>query len=70
MDNVFKLFYFHKIFTTDDLEVISFTPSEYLKKQILLQYLKLSMWPMICDLLHNIKSMRHIGSHLRDGKLY
>ena len=69
-DDVVQLFYSHKLFTDDDLEVISFTPSEYLKSQLLsknLQHFKLTVWLMICDILHSTKS-KDVGSQIRDGK--
>ena len=72
-DDIVKIFSSHKLLTDEDMEVISFAPSEYLKMQFLFQYLqnlKLTMWLMICDILHNTKSMKHIGSQLNDGKLY
>ena len=61
----------HKILTDDDVEVISFAPSEHLRNKILLECLwnlKLSVWPMICDILDNTKSMRPVGSQLMEGK--
>ena len=70
-DHTVKLFITHKILDDDDIAVISFAPSEYLKKEFLfrcLWYLKLSVWPLICDVLHNIKSMRHVSSQLAEGK--
>ena len=57
----------------DDVEVISFAPSEHLRNKILLEYLwhlKLSVWSMICDMLHNTKSLRHVGNQLMEGKLF
>ena len=71
-DSIIQLCSSHKIFTDDDLEVISFSPSEYLKSQLLLdnlQHFKLIKWIMICDIMCNDKSLEHIGSQLRDGKL-
>ena len=73
MDHICKMFNSRNIFTSDDLEVISFTPSEYLKRQFVLQSLqclKLSMWIMICDVLDNTKFKSSVGSQLRDGKLF
>ena len=73
MDDIFKLLNSQKILTDDDVEVILFSPSEYLKKQLLLRHslhLKLSAWAIICDVLDNTKSMRHVGSQLMDGKLF
>ena len=73
MDDICKMFNSRNIFTNDDLEVISFTPSEYLKRQFVLQTLqglKLSMWIMICDVLDNTKFKSSVGSQLRDGKLF
>ena len=72
-DSIVQLCSSHKLFTGDDLEVISFSPSEYLKSQLMLdnlQHFKLSMWIMICDMMYNDKSLEHIGSQLRDGKLF
>ena len=71
VDNIIKLFTDHKLFTDDDLDMISFSPSEYLKSQFLfryLQHLKLSVWSIVCDVLHNTKSLRHIGGQLMNGK--
>ena len=71
VENIIKFFSNHTLFTDDDLDVISFAPSEYLKNQLLLRYLqrlKLSMWSKICDILHNTKSLRHVGSQLMNGK--
>ena len=71
VDDTVKLFVTHKILFDDDVAAISFAPSEYLKKKFLfrcLWYLKLSVWPLICDVLHNIKSMRHVSSQLAEGK--
>ena len=71
-DSIVQLFSSHKIFTDDDLAVISFSPSEYLKSQLLLdnlQHFKLIMWIKICDIMCNDKSLEHIGSQLRDGEL-
>ena len=71
VDNIIKLFTGHKLFADDDLDVISFAPSEYLKRQFLfryLQHLKLAIWSMVCDVLHNTKSLRHIGGQLMNGK--
>ena len=73
MDHICKMFNSRKIFTNDHLEVISFTPSEYLKRQFVLQTLqclKLSVWLMICDVLENTKFMSRVGSQLRDGTLF
>ena len=73
MDDIGKMFSSRNIFTNDDLEVISFTPSEYLKRQFVLQTLqclKLSVWSMICDVLENTKFMSRVGSQLRDGTLF
>ena len=73
MDDIGKMFSSHNIFTNDDLEVISFTPSEYLKRQFVLQILqclKLSVWILICDVLENTKFMSSVGSQLRHGKLF
>ena len=73
MDDIVNLFYIHKLLTDDDLEVISFVASEYLKNKFLLEFmqnLKLAIWLMICDVLHNTQSMKHIGSQLITGKLF
>ena len=53
--------------------MISFSPSEYLKKKVLLSLLlclKVPTWLVICDVLHNAESMRHVGDKLKDGKLF
>ena len=71
MNDTVKLFITHKILFDDEVATILFAPSEYLKKKFLfrcLWYLKLSVWPLICDVLHNIKSMRRVGSQLAEGK--
>ena len=73
MDDIVKLFNSQKILTDDDVEVVLFSPSDYLKKQLLLRHtlhLKIFVWEMICDVLHNIKSMRHVSNQLMDGKLF
>ena len=73
MDDIGKMFSSRKIFTNDDLEVISFTPSEYLKRQFVLQTLqclKLSVWIMICDVLDNTKFKSSVGSQLRYGNYF
>ena len=65
IDNIVTLFHSHKFITDDDLEVISFIPSEYLKRQILLRglrYYKLVLWLQICDIVDE-----HVGSQLREG---
>ena len=70
VDEIVKLFRMHQIFISDDVEVISFAPSEYLRNQFLLRYLwnlKLSVWPMICNMLHNAKHMRHVSNQLIKG---
>lgn len=70
MDDIIQLFRTHKILIDDDVEVVSFAPSEYLRNKCLIEYLwnlKLSMWPVICDILRNTKSMRHVGSQLMQG---
>ena len=69
VDNIFKLFISYKLLMEDDLEVISFCASEYLKGQLLLEYtshFKLSVWPVICDILCDTKL---VGSQLIDGML-
>ena len=69
-NDIVQIFHSQKLFTDDDLEAVSFIPSEYLKSQFLmgkLQYFKLTIWLMICDIMHNDKSLEHIGSELRDG---
>ena len=73
VDNIVKLFKSHKILTDDDIEVILFASSEYLKKKVLLSlllYLKVPTWLIICDVLHNAESTRHVGDKLKDGKLF
>lgn len=72
MDDIVKLFMSHKFLNDDDSEVMSFAPSEQSKKIFLiqtLQHLKLSLWLMICDVLDNTKSTKHVGSQLKNGKL-
>ena len=72
-DDIVQTFHSHNLFTNDDVEVISFTPSEYLKNRLLLenlQYLKLNSWLMICDIMENTIFLKHIGSQLRNGKLF
>ena len=69
VDNIFKLFISYKLLMEDDLEVISFCASEYLKGQLLLKYIshfKLSVWPVICDILYDTKL---VDSQLIDGML-
>ena len=73
MDDIVKLFNSQKILTGDEVEVVLFSPSDYLKKQLLLRHslhLKIFMWETICDVLHNTKSMRNVSNQLRDGKLF
>ena len=73
MDDIGKVFNSHNIFTNVDIEVMSFTPSEYLKNRFVLQTLwclKLSVWIMICDVLEKTKFKRRVGNQLRDGKLF
>ena len=73
VDNIVELFISHKILTYDDIEVISFAPSEYLKKKVLLSLLlclKVPTWLIICDMLHNAESTRHVDEKLKDGKLF
>ena len=70
MDDIIQLFTAHKILIDDDVEVVSFVPSEHLRKKYLLKYLwnlKLAVWPVICDILLNTKSMKHVGSQLIEG---
>ena len=65
IDNIITLFCSHKFVTDNDLEVISCSPSEYLKRQSLLRclrYLKLVLWLKICDTVDE-----HIGGQLREG---
>ena len=72
-DSVVQLFSSHKLFTDVDLELISFTPSKFLKSRFLLEILKhfkLTMWLKICDIMQNDKSLEHIGGQLKDGKLF
>ena len=71
MDEITKLLSFCKLLTDDDLQLIYFCASKFLKKQLILQYLqqlKISTWAVICDLLNNTRSTRRIGSQLMDGK--
>ena len=73
VDDIGKIFNSHNVFTNDDLEVMSYAPSEYLKKQFVqqtLHRLKLSVWIMICDVLENTKFMGSVAILLRDGKLF
>ena len=70
-DDIIKLFSRCKLLSDDDLQVISFPDSEFLKEQLMLRYLqhlKLSEWAVICDMLNNTKSTRSVGSQLTDGK--
>ena len=69
VDNIFKLFISYKLLMEDDVDVISFCASEYLKGQLLLNYtsrFKLSVWPVICDILYDTKL---VSSQLVDGML-
>ena len=71
-DKIVQIFSSHKLFTDDDLEAISFSPSEYLKSQFMfdhVQRFKIIMWIKICDIMHSDKSLERIGSQLRDGEL-
>lgn len=73
MDDIVKYFSSHSLITDDDLLVISFAPSEYLKSQLLLkclQHLRLSVWLMIRDILHNTKSIKQVISQLMDGMVF
>ena len=70
MDVTVELLGVQKFLTHDDVQVILSAPSEYLKYQSLLESLqkfKLSMWIMICDLLHN-KSLGYVSNQLMEGK--
>ena len=70
MDDAVKLFSSQKILTDDDVDVLQFSPNDYLKRQLLLRHLlhlKLSVWEIICDILCDTKSMRHVGSQLMGG---
>ena len=72
LNDVIELFNSQKSLTDDDLEVILFSPSEYLKKQLLFGYalqLRLNVWLKICDVVHSIKSLKHISGQLMNGKL-
>ena len=74
LEDIVKLFSSCNFFTNDDLEVISFLPSEYLKRQFLVQnwqHLKIphSVWLMISDVLQDAKPTSNVGKHLSDGKL-
>ena len=71
MDDIFQLFRARKVLIDDDVEVVAFVPSEHLRNKYLLECLwnlKQSVWPVICDILFNTKSMRHVGSQLMKGK--
>ena len=71
MDDIVKLFNSQQILTDDDVGMLLFCPSDYLKRKLLLRHsmrLKLSVWEMICDVLP--KSMRHVGNQLIAGKLF
>ena len=73
LDDIGKMFNSHSIFTNVDIEVMSCTPSEYLKNRFVLQTLwclKLSVWIIICDVLENTKFKSSVGNQLRDGKLF
>lgn len=73
VDEIIKLFSSHEVPIKDDLDMLSFAPSEHLKKQLLigcLRHLKFSTWLMICDILHNIESKRSIFSQQINGKLF
>ena len=73
VDDIGKIFNSHNVLTNDDLEVMSYAPSEYLKKQFVLQTLhrlKLCVWIMICDVLENTKFKDSVGNLLRDGELF
>ena len=70
MDDIIQLLRAHKILIDDDVEVVSFAPSEHLRNKYLLKCLwnlKQSVWPVIYDILLNTKSMRHVGSQLMEG---
>ena len=72
IDDIVKLLNVQKFLIDDDAQVIISAPSEYLKYQSLLECLqkfKLSVWIMICDLLHD-KSLEHVSSLLIEGKFY
>ena len=72
VNNIADLFTSQKIFTDDDINVISFAPNEYLKKKVLLYWLlclKLPTWLIIHDVLSNNESMRSVGDQLMQGKL-
>ena len=74
LEDIVKLFSSYNFFTNDDLEVISFLPSEYLKRQYLVQnwqHLKISdsVWLMISDILQDAKPTSSVGKRLSDGKL-
>ena len=70
MDDAVKLFSSQKILTDDDIDVLQFSPNDYLKRQLLLRHLlhlKLSVWAIICNILCDTKSMIHVGSQLMSG---
>ena len=72
VDDVVELFSFHKFLSNDELQVITYAPSEHLKFQILLkclQDLRLTVWMKACDMLLNTKSWKHVGSELMKGNL-
>ena len=72
INDIVKLLNVQKFLIDDDAQVIISAPSEYLKYQSLLECLqkfKLSVWIMICDLLHD-KSLEHVSSLLIEGKFY
>ena len=71
LDDIINLFSICQLLTADDLKLLSLSPSDHLKKQLLLvhsQHFKITIWPMICDTLYNSKSTLHIGIQLMNGK--
>ena len=70
MDDIVKMLSMQRFLTDNDAQVILSAPSEHLKFQSLLEGLKklrLIVWIMICDTLHN-KSLEHVSSQLMEGK--
>ena len=73
IDDIVKFLDVQNFLINDDAQVIISAPSEYLKYQSLLECLqkfKLSVWIMICDLLHDKSSLEHVSSLLIEGKFY
>ena len=73
MDDIIELFSICQLLTADDLEVISFSASEHLKKRLLLVkslHFKITTWAKICNTLCNTQSTMHVGSQLMHGKCF